>query len=282
MRRCSIDYGERGECSENPALRERTSGEAFPRSHPCAGMHAEQVFLAHLDFIERSLARQARRYRLPRDEAEDFASWAKLKLIADGYKVFRTYKGESILETYLTVVMQRLALDYLDRLWGKWRPSAEAKRRGALAVRIERLQRDGHSPAEIRAALRTGSVCELEEITTRLPSRVRRRLEGEEQLSVLQAPDASPEQLLEERERTASYSRVLAALNQALARLSPEERAFARLRGRLSIAEIARLTGMEEKPFYRQMGKILRTLRRAMQDGGVRGEDIRDVLGRSV
>jgi RNA polymerase sigma factor (sigma-70 family) len=288
MLKCAIGHMSRTDVFESPPVREGTVGEKLPRCHRCTGMSPEQLFLAHLGVIERLIARHCSRYHLRREEAEDFASWVKLKLIDNGYRVFREYKGKSTIETYLTVVVQRLALDHLDQLWGKWRPSAEAKRLGALAILIERLQRDGHSPDEFCAILRTNfgveeTSCELETIASRLPQRApRRRFEGEERLSTLQASDASPEQLLDHRERAAALGRVLAALDQALIQLSPEDRAVAQLRGSLKIAEIARLIGQKEKPFYRQVEKILRTLRQAMELKGVHAEDIREVLGGSA
>jgi len=41
------------------------------------------------------------------------------------------FEGRSSLRTFLTVVIQRLFLDHRISAWGKWRPSAEARRGGS-------------------------------------------------------------------------------------------------------------------------------------------------------
>src|SRR5215208_5464467 len=54
-------------------------------------------------------------------------------------QVRRRFERRSSLPTYVTVVIQRLFLDYRNRLWGKWRPSSDAKRLGPTAMLLERL-----------------------------------------------------------------------------------------------------------------------------------------------
>jgi RNA polymerase sigma factor (sigma-70 family) len=284
MRTFAFGKEARREAPRNAPRSQAISVEALPPREPRTAPSPQELFLANLVLIERLVTWQCRRYHIRREAAEDFASWVKLKLIDDGYKVFRQYKGKSKLETYLTVVVQRLALDHLDHLWGKWRPSAEARRLGPLAVRIERLRRDGISREEI---LRTSlgsevSTAEVETILARLPQRVPRRMAGEGRLATLQAPGGSPEQHLCKRESEEALARVRAVLERALAGLPPEDRALARLRGRLKVADIARLFGREEKPLYRRMEKILRVLRRAMEREGVSAEVAREALADPV
>ena len=72
----------------------------------------------------------SRRNRLGTDEREDFTSYAMLKLVENDYARLRKYRGDSSFRTYLTVVMQRLFLDYRTQKWGKWRPSTTATPRG--------------------------------------------------------------------------------------------------------------------------------------------------------
>ena len=69
--------------------------------------------------------------------------------------MLRRFEGRSSLTTYITVVVQRLFLDRRNRLWGKWRPSAEARRLGPTAVLLERLvSRDGWSAEQALETLR--------------------------------------------------------------------------------------------------------------------------------
>ena len=96
------------------------------------------------------------RHHLPGSEADDFGSHVKLKLIEDDYAILRKFEGRSNLRTYLTVVIQRLFLDYRIKAWGKWRPSAEAKRSGPVAILLERLtQRDGYGLEEAVELMKT-------------------------------------------------------------------------------------------------------------------------------
>jgi RNA polymerase sigma factor (sigma-70 family) len=248
-------------------------------------MSPEELFLAHLGLIERLVDWHSRRCHFRREEAEDFASTVKLKLIEDDYRVFRQYQGKSKIETYLTVVVQRLLLDYQNHLWGKRRPSAAAARMGPLAQALERLLREGHSLDESHEILRGsfgGEVSrdELERIAAQLPPYVPRRIVGEEQLAVVPAAGGSPEQRIREQERAASYERARAALDRAIAQLPVEDRLIVKLYGEgLKISEIASVMSCEAKPLYARMKKIWNALRQAMEKEGVHADDIRDVLG---
>ncbi|MEO6239519.1 MAG: hypothetical protein ABIQ52_21185 [Vicinamibacterales bacterium] len=100
----------------------------------------------------------ARRSRLTESDREDFESFVWTRLIARNFHVLRSFGQRSSLRTYLTIVVRRMLLDYRDAKWGKWRPSADARRRGASAVAFERLvNRDGLA-ANIAAARLGGSV----------------------------------------------------------------------------------------------------------------------------
>src|SRR5438045_4333623 len=77
-------------------------------------------------------------------------------------------------------------------MWGKWRPSAEAKRLGEKAITLERLlTRDGFSYGEALETLTTGTRAftreEVEAIYLRLPERQPRPV-----LVSSLAPDAAP------------------------------------------------------------------------------------------
>ena len=105
----------------------------------------EALFLSQLGVIERVISFVSARRHLPGAEADDFESHVKLQLIEDDYAVLRKFQGRSSLRTYLTVVIQRLFLDYRISAWGKWRPSAEAKRAGPIGIMLEQLMaRDGY------------------------------------------------------------------------------------------------------------------------------------------
>jgi DNA-directed RNA polymerase specialized sigma24 family protein len=125
--------------------------------------------------------RDVSRRRLSPDEAQDFIQSAHLKLLERHYDVFDRFAGGSSMRTYLTVVVVRLLLDWRNRTYGKWRPSAVALRLGDDAVRLERLiYRDGYSADEAIETLRLRpnavSVQELWRLRRQLPQRARPRL----------------------------------------------------------------------------------------------------------
>src|SRR5204863_42105 len=111
-----------------------------------SGVHEqdENLFLANLPVIDAAVAYVSRRHRLTASEADDFSSAVRLHFIERKYEPLRRFEGRSSLRTYLTVVVSHLFLDYRNRQWGKWRPSAEATRVGPVAILFERLVvRDG-------------------------------------------------------------------------------------------------------------------------------------------
>src|SRR4051794_1597158 len=93
----------------------------------------------HLGWIRRRAAALCRHDRLDADETDDFVSVALTRLVDDDYAVLRKFRGDCALTTYLTVVLAMLYRDFRVSRWGRWRPSAEARRRGPAAVALETL-----------------------------------------------------------------------------------------------------------------------------------------------
>jgi len=94
--------------------------------------------------IRRIVSSIGRRHRLAPAEVEDFTAEVQLRLISDDYGILRKFQSRCSLRTFLTVVIQRMFLDYRNANWGKWRPSLRSRREGRVAVLFERLTvRDG-------------------------------------------------------------------------------------------------------------------------------------------
>ena len=100
-------------------------------------MDPRQWYVEQLDVINRIASSVCRRNGVQGADAEDFVSDVRLKLLQDDYAVLRKYRGASSQTTFLTVVISNLFRDHRIKHWGKWRPSAEAKRHGEVAVRLE-------------------------------------------------------------------------------------------------------------------------------------------------
>lgn len=248
----------------------------------------ESLFLSSLPDIDRVGRFIARRHRLSPSEADDFCSEVNLAIIAGDYATLASFQGRSSLRTYLTTVIQRMFLDYRRKQWGKWRPSAEAQRRGPLALRLEiLLYRDGLSFEEALETMRTNFACEesreaLAELAHRLPHRTSRRAlaEGGEDLSSVPAGDlASPEVQLD---GTSTASRTQGLINEAMESLGPQDRIVLRMRFEddISVADIARTLHLDQKRLYRRLDDILFGFRKSLEDKGLGWPEVVQMIER--
>lgn len=240
-------------------------------------MDAERLFLDSLPLIERLVAASCRRQRMTREEAEDFGSALKLKLIANDYEVLRVFAGRSSLAGYLSAVVQRALLDHRNHLWGKWRPSAEAKRLGPLAVRLDTLlNRDGLTLDEACAQAAPEDREEMRRVALRLPHRTRRRMAGEEELDQVVSAETSPEGALVDRERQEVRAQLERALAEAVDHLPAEDRLLlqVRLQEGVSLVSTARALGRDVKQLYRRWETVLHQLRRTLERGGYDAEQV--------
>jgi RNA polymerase sigma factor (sigma-70 family) len=245
-------------------------------------MAREALFQAELVLIERVIAWVCSRRCLRAADAEDFASTVKLRLIENDYAVLGRFEGRSSLKTYLTAVINHLYLDYQRQRFGKWRPSAEARRLGPVALRLEvLLYRDGLSFQEAVGVLQTNfQVAEsrdtLYDLSRKLPHRSLRR-DGDGSDSTPREPGPSA---LEEAERQILAERTLGALRRALARLPARDRIVLRLHveSGLSLADVARALNEPQKPLYRRRDTLLRQLREDLEQDGIRDRDAQELL----
>lgn len=251
-----------------------------------ASQQARELFEIHWTLIRDLIRQVASRQRLGRDKAEDFASYAFLRLIEDDYAVLRRFQGRSRLRTYLTTVVHRLLLDYRIEEWGKWRPSARARQLGEVAVQLERLiNRDAHS-AEQAADLLLGRLGiespreELLEIAAQLPFRRRPRLEGEEQLMNLPT-ERQVEELILDQERARTARKVRNTLQEALAGLTGEDRLILKMRYKdsLTVRQIASELHVADRSLYRRFERCLRILRKHFEQAGLSFSQVATIIG---
>src|SRR5262245_8565405 len=104
-----------------------------------SGLGGHSLFEEHRDLIEKTIAAVCREKGLGREEAEDFGQTVRLKFLEDDCAVLRKYRGQAALGTYLWTIVKRHLLDLRNAEWGRWRPSAEARRLGRAAERLELL-----------------------------------------------------------------------------------------------------------------------------------------------
>jgi RNA polymerase sigma factor (sigma-70 family) len=249
----------------------------------------EAIFLAELPLIEQVISFVCRRNHLSGADAEDFASHARLKLLENDYAVLRKFQERSSLKTYLVVTIQRLFLDYRIAAWGKWRPSTAARRMGPTAVLLEQLLvRDGYTFEQACEVLTTNyqvkaSPQELDALCGRLPVRTRRRIENDDAL-VDWPVGRPPEDLVEDRDQQHAAHRLRVTLQRLLRDLVAQDRLILALRfedGR-SVAAISTLLGLEQKPLYRRLERLLLRLREGLEANGVNAADVSDLLDAPV
>jgi RNA polymerase sigma factor for flagellar operon FliA len=248
----------------------------------------ETLFLANRAVIE-SAIRYVCRNRLRGDHAEEFAADVRLRLVENDYAILRKYKGQSSLPTYLTTVILNMARDYLSKLWGRWRPSAVAKRAGPVGVRLEQLLIRDKAPLEQALAIvarECGPIdrAALEKLAARFPQRTRRQYDGEELLEDIAASTPDPFDLLVRDEEAARFERVKARLKELLAGLDSSVRLALTLKFEqgMKVSDIARLQRVDAKPLYRLIEDALRKMREVLEAEGITASVLREILGGEV
>jgi RNA polymerase sigma factor for flagellar operon FliA len=246
---------------------------------------ARRLFEAELATIEGVLDHLCARHALEGAEGDSFRSYARLRLMEDEYAALRKFEGRSRLKTYLTAVLANALRDYRVARWGRWRPSAAARKLGPTGVLLDTyINRDGHSleEASSRACSRddvSESPAEVRTIAAQLPRRERREfvpLDGRLAIASTNRPDAT----LDEQEQELRRDEALAALDEAVSRLSERDQAMLKLRfwEGMTVASIARQFGIEQRPLYRRFEASKKELRKLLEESGVHEHDVAEMF----
>lgn len=246
-----------------------------------------ELLTANLALVERAIAYAAHRYRLDPADAEEFGAVVRLRLCENDFAILRAWEGRSRLATYISIVVQRMALDYRIHEWGKWHPSAEAKRLGPLALELEQLlHRDGRSLEDalaILAARHEGITREsLGQLAAKLPPRAPkpRGVPLDEVHSTARIEDVEERALDGDRRRVARH--VAAVLGKAIDGLPDDDRLLLKLRFQdgMSVANIARAMQIEQRFLYRRIETRMRQMKAALERDGIEWSDVLDLIGR--
>ena len=242
----------------------------------------ESLFVSRLPTIEKIFSALARRHGLSSDAAE-FSASAKRRMIENDYGILAKFRGEASLPTYLTVVLSMLFREYRVLEWGRWRPSAAAKRGGWLAIRLEQLvSRDGLSVGQAGDLLRTAGFttladAELGRIAALLPTRAPLPpvQSGHSSTEVAGSPRAGDVIDAEETDRTAGT--VTQVLGEALDTLPSDDRLIVQLHygESKSIADIARELALPQESLYRRVERTLGVLRSFLERSGISRDHVR-------
>ena len=246
-------------------------------------MEYQQLLVEHLGLVDKVVRFVARRHHLSAADAEEFASLVRFKLVDRNFAILRKFEGRSSMSTYLTIVIDRLCLDFCIAKWGKWRPSTAARRLGAVAVLLERLiVREGMTFDEAVGTLQTnhGLRQTREDLHTLL-----RQLPRTGRVVAQASPDVVSDELssvpFDRHDDERLVERVHRALARAFQRLPEADQQLVSLRFAqgLSVAQIARVLVVDPKPLYRRLGQIIAALEDELRRRGIEETAIERIVG---
>lgn len=236
--------------------------------------HPHKLHRLCAEAVDRAAARTARRFCLTSDDAAELRSDLWLKVAAGQGRLIRRFRAQATLETYLTSVAHHLLIDQRNRSWGRWRPCIAARHLGATGVLFDRLvRRDGMTldQAEywIRTAHPESDWSGLASLHQQLPQRLRRTFVPAE--FVDQHRSEPPVDLQAHAETAGDRRRTLILLKRALRSLSPADQRLLirRYVEGVTVSALADDGVGDAKPLYRRCERLLRTVRQALERGGV-------------
>jgi len=249
-------------------------------------VNAHEVFVAHQDFIERALKVVCARQRLIGPDAEDFCSAFRLHLMEGDYAIFTKFQGRSSIQTYLVSVVTHFFQDWRNARWGKWRPSAEARRLGPIAVEFETLcardQIGFEAACELLCARYQGSLsrADIEAIAGKVPARQKRAFVSDGDIVNLPSTVAAADAPLLAQESAVQAQRATAGMRAAIGALPVQDQLIVRMlvQDNLSVATISRTLNLPQKPLYRRIHQVLAVLRAHLEQLGFSAVDASELL----
>jgi RNA polymerase sigma factor for flagellar operon FliA len=249
---------------------------------------ARRLHLSELERIERILGFVCRRNGLTGDDAEEFRAEAHLHLIDQDYRVIRAFDRRSEFGTFLTTVLLRALQDFRTRRWGRWRPSAAARRAGEVGVLLEtlvvrdRLSFDEAAKVMAQSHGVTTPRDELYELLGTFPIRYGRAGRRSLSLEDVDEPSSSssPERALIEGELGAIEGKLREVLRDAVQSLPSDDKLTLKLvfLDGQKITDVARLLRLEAQPLYRRLRSLGAFLRNALESRGVSREAFSQLL----
>jgi RNA polymerase sigma factor for flagellar operon FliA len=147
------------------------------------------------------------------------------------------------------------------------------------------VTRDGWSLEQAIETLRTNHQVELDKVLTAfcntLSARAQRRMVSEDDAEDVANPGPAADDNIVKAERDFLAKRVLAALDRARQGLPPMDRLILKMRFEdgVAVSDIARTLHLEQRPLYRTIDALKKTIREAMLADGISRADIEALLG---
>ena len=246
----------------------------------------EALFLQHLEFIDRTARSVARRHGYESEDAHDFCSHVKIKLLEDNYAVFRKYQGRSSLTLYLRTVIHRLYIDHEIAQKGKWRPSTTAQRMGPIAVELEQLLYwKHHTLEEAYQILNSKQGIELErdslyEIAQKLPRRRGKTSVQYLPLDDMRVPEPAAQRDAPDPETEQKAKHLARIVKGFVERLSGADRLMLKMRFQddFTFEEIARFVKEKKLQVYWRLRRILVALQEELRANSLSKTEVRNIL----
>lgn len=244
----------------------------------------ESLLIANLPLLERLGRAACRGSQMSAEDVEDFLSDVKVKLVERDYAALRSFEGRCSMATWLALLVQRQLLDYRSRVSGRFRPSAEAQRLGAEAMRLEVLVARDRKPIAVAVEIlqREGSSmtsAEAERIVAKLPARVTRPVAVS--LESIEADPAAPlADPATSRERINTSRTISKTIRDVVVGLPAQDQAVLQMlfAAGMSVADIARCLGVGQQVLYRRVRRLCAQFRDELSAAGIDAERVRDVL----
>ncbi|HXA18339.1 MAG TPA: sigma-70 family RNA polymerase sigma factor [Thermoanaerobaculia bacterium] len=243
----------------------------------------EALLVANVPLIERLGRAACRGSNMNPADVDDFLSEVKLKLVENDYAALRGFQGRCSIATWLALVVQRQLLDFRAHIWGRFRASAEARRIGETAVRLESLiVRDGMRIEEaVETLRRSGSditTGDAERIAAKLPRR--RPQPVRVPLDDVDADRSLPRVEMAAPDQTSASRTVSAEIRAAVAGLSPNDQVLLQLHfaAGIPVSEISRSLGVPQQPLYRRLRSLCAQFRERLLAAGIDAARVFDLL----
>jgi RNA polymerase sigma factor (sigma-70 family) len=239
------------------------------------------------DLVVEAVRYVAARQRLSRDVTDELRGRVMLHLASHDYLALRRWRRESSLQTYLVTVITNVFFDYRNHEWGKAKPPAIARRRGAEALLLWRLTHRKRLSFDEAVSLMqteyetTATRDELWTIYCQFPRARGRYFVDVNELADREQPGAEADGLVVQRDLDSRAARVERALAAVLRGLEAEDRLILKLffNDGMTRAAIARLLRLDQQRLYPRFLLLLERLRVALEAEGIDAAEARDLVG---
>jgi hypothetical protein len=224
----------------------------------------DELLLEKHQSIDQVIQDLARRHHLSSAEIEEFRGAVSRALERNDYELLRAFDGRQTWATYLRTVITREFFTFQLALWGQWRPTPTAVRLGPAAMLLEELMsRDRFSVTDAIDWMRT---------THRVDLPRHRLMEMAEQLGL----SATKPEAHAGVARVSVDTRMRAALADALALLTPDDRLILelRFRERQPLTRIAAIMKLDVRPLQRRIDTAADVVRKSLLMQGVEVSDV--------